>query len=122
MGSRDSEPKQMDEPDKRQLHHQRQKRRCEEHRIYNGKYENYGLTSIDKVAAIGTTSHVIADALDIPIDIEFGVSEAAQSAVRKGLNVLILSIGDMSKNISKDLEDANVPYQVVDAKKTIKEI
>ena len=90
--------------------------------IYNGKYANYGLSSIDKVAAIGTTSHVIANYLEIPIDIEFGVSEAAQSAVRKGLNVLIISIGDMSKNISKDLEDANVPYQVVDAKKTIMEL
>ena len=85
--------------------------------IYDGKYENYGLSSIDKVAAIGTTSHVIANALSMPIDIEFGVSEAAQSAVRKGLNVLILSIGDMSKNIAKDLEEANVPYQVIDAKK-----
>ena len=90
--------------------------------IYNGKYANYGLSSIDKVAAIGTTSHVIANHLGIPVDIEFGVSEAAQSAVRKGLNVMILSIGDMSKNISKDLEDANIPYQVVDAKKSVKEI
>ena len=90
--------------------------------IYEGKYTNYGLNSIDKVAAIGTTSHVIANHLGIPVDIEFGVSEAAQSAVRKGLNVMILSIGDMSKNISKDLEDANVPYQVVDAKKTIMEL
>lgn len=90
--------------------------------IYNEKYVNYGLSSIDKVAAIGTTSHVIANHLGIPVDIEFGVSEAAQSAVRKGLNVLILSIGDMSKNISKSLEDANIPYQVVDAKKTIMEI
>ena len=90
--------------------------------IYNEKHENYGLSSIDKVAAIGTTSHVIANHLGIPVDIEFGVSEAAQSAVRKGLNVMILSIGDMSKNISKDLEDANIPYQVVDAKKSVKEI
>ena len=90
--------------------------------IYNGKYANYGLSSIDKVAAIGTTSHVIANHLGIPVDIEFGVSEAAQSAIRKGLNVMILSIGDMSKNISKDLEDANIPYQVVDAKKSVKEI
>ena len=90
--------------------------------IYEEKYENYGLSSIDKVTAIGTTSHVIANALNIPVDIEFGVSEAAQSAVRKGLNVLILSIGDMSKNISKDLEDANIPYQVIDAKKTIMEL
>ena len=90
--------------------------------IYEEKYVNYGLSSIDKVAAIGTTSHVIANALNIPVDIEFGVSEAAQSAVRKGLNVMILSIGDMSKNISKDLEDANVQYQVIDAKKAIIEI
>ena len=64
----------------------------------------------------------MANALDIPIDIEYGVSEAAQSAVRKGLNVLILSIGDMSKNISKDLDDTNIQYQVIDAKKTIIEI
>lgn len=90
--------------------------------IYEEKYVNYGLSSIDKVAAIGTTSHVIANTLNIPVDIEFGVSEAAQSAVRKGLNVMILSIGDMSKNISKDLEDANVQYQVIDAKKAIIEI
>ena len=90
--------------------------------IYESKYENYGLSSIDKVAAIGTTSHVVANALGIPIDIEYGVSEAAQSAVRKGLNVMILSIGDMSKNISKDLDDTNIQYQVIDAKKTIIEI
>jgi len=90
--------------------------------IYEGKYENYGLNSIDKVGVIGTTSYVVATNLGIPIDIEFGVSEAVKSAVRKGLNVLILSIGDMSKNISKELEDANVAYQVVDAKKIVKEI
>ncbi len=90
--------------------------------IYEGKYENYGLSSIDKVAAIGTTSHAIANNLGIPIDIEFGVSEAAQSAVRKGLNVMILSIGDMSKNISKDFEDANIQHQIIDARKPIKTI
>ena len=88
--------------------------------IYEKNYVNYGLSSIDKVAAIGTTSHAVANNLDIPIDIEFGVSEAAQSAVRKGLNVLIFSIGDMSKNISKDLEDGNIQFQVIDAKKPIK--
>ena len=88
--------------------------------IYNKSYINYGLESIDKVAAIGTTSHAIANNLDIPIDIEFGVSEAAQSAVRKGLNVLILAIGDMTKNIAKDLEDAGVQYQVIDARTSIK--
>ncbi|WP_297980167.1 winged helix-turn-helix transcriptional regulator [uncultured Methanobrevibacter sp.] len=90
--------------------------------IYESKYENFGLSSIDKVAAIGTTSHAVANNLDIPIDIEFGVSEAAQSAVRKGLNVMILAIGDMTKNIAKDLEDANIPHQVIDARKTIRNI
>ena len=35
---------------------------------------------------------------------------------------MILSIGDMSKNISKDLEDANIPYQVGNDNKSIKEI
>ncbi len=90
--------------------------------IYESKYENFGLSSIDKVAAIGTTSHAVANNLDIPIDIEFGVSEAAQSAVRKGLNVMILAIGDMTKNIAKDLEDANIPHQVIDARKTMRNI
>ena len=84
--------------------------------IYTEKYKNYGFESLDKVAVIGTVSHAVANNLDIPIDIEYGVTSAAVSAIRKGLNVFILCVGDMTKNITKELEDNDIQYQVIDAK------
>ena len=84
--------------------------------IYTEKYKNYGFDSLDKVAVIGTVSHAVANNLNIPIDIEYGVTSATVSAIRKGLNIFILCVGDMTKNITKELEDNDIQYQVIDAK------
>ncbi len=84
--------------------------------IYTEKYKNYGFESLDKVAVIGTVSHAVANNLNIPIDIEYGVTSATVSAIRKGLNIFILCVGDMTKNITKELEDNDIQYQVIDAK------
>lgn len=81
--------------------------------IYEKNYKDYGLDKIDKVAAIGTISHAIANNLNIPVDIEFAVTESILSANRKGLNVLLLAVGDMSKNISKRLEENNIKTTVI---------
>ena len=81
--------------------------------IYEKNYKDFGLDRIDKVAAIGTIAHAIANNLNIPIDIEFAVTESILSANRKGLNVLLLAIGDMSKNISKKLEENNIKTTVI---------
>ena len=84
--------------------------------IYTEKYKNYGFESLDKVAVIGTVSHAVANNLNIPIDIEYGVTSATVSAIRKGLNIFILCVGDMTKNITKELEDNDIQYQVIDTK------
>ena len=78
--------------------------------IYTEKYKNYGFDSLDKVAVIGTVSHAVANNLNIPIDIEYGVTSATVSAIRKGLNVFILCVGDMTKNITKELEDNDIYF------------
>lgn len=85
--------------------------------IYESKYSEWGINQIDKVGTIGTISHVVANNLDIPIDIEFATAASAVSVIKKGLNVLIIVVGNMTKNISKSLEDANIKYNIIDAKK-----
>lgn len=85
--------------------------------IYNKGYKNHGLKQIDRVAAIGTISHAVTNLLDIPVDIEFAVNESILSASRKGLNVLLFSVGDMSKNIRKKLEDGGINVEVISALK-----
>ncbi len=88
--------------------------------IYESKYKSYGFDSIDKVAVIGTIAHAVANNLNIPIDIEYGVTAASKSAISKGLNVMILCVGDMNKNIIKELEDDDIQFQVIDARKSIR--
>lgn len=83
--------------------------------IYDKKHQDFGLDKIDRVAAIGTISHAIAKNLNIPVDIEFAVTDSILSANRKGLNVLLLAVGDMTKNISKKLEENNVKVTVISA-------
>ena len=84
-------------------------------KIYEEKHNEYGLEQIDRVAAIGTISHAIANNLNIPVDIEFAVTNSILSANKKGLNILLISVGDMSKNISKKLEENNIETVVVSA-------
>lgn len=81
--------------------------------IYDEKYKDYGIDQIDRVAAMGTVSHAVANNLNIPIDIEFAVNESILSAARKGLGVLLFAVGDMSKNIRKKLEDNDIKTEIV---------
>ena len=85
--------------------------------IYNGGYTEWGIKSLDKVAAIGTISHVIANTLNIPIDIEYAAGPASVACSKKGLNVMLLVIGNMVKNVTATLEKDNVRYNIVDIKK-----
>lgn len=84
--------------------------------IYNGGYTEWGIESIDKVAVIGTISHVIANNLDIPIDIEYAAGPASAACTKKGLNVMLFVIGNMIKNITSTLEKDNVKFNIVDIK------
>ncbi|MBX7077158.1 MAG: winged helix-turn-helix transcriptional regulator [Methanobacteriaceae archaeon] len=84
--------------------------------IYTTTYTEWGLKHLDKVGVIGTISHVVANKLEIPIDIEFASAPASVSCSKKGLNVLLLAVGNMTKNIVKTLEDNDIKYNIVDAK------
>lgn len=83
--------------------------------LYQSDYKNYGINKIDKFGAMGTVSRVVANRLNIPIDIEFAISSSCISAAKKGLNVMIFVVGDMAKGIIKNLEDDNIKFYVVDA-------
>ncbi|RBQ22911.1 hypothetical protein ALNOE001_13830 [Candidatus Methanobinarius endosymbioticus] len=78
-------------------------------------FKKWGIDKIDKFGAMGTVSRYIANKLDIPIDIEFALAQSSISAAKKGLNILILVVGDMSKGIIRSLEDENIKYYVIDA-------
>ena len=83
--------------------------------VYNEGYKKWGIEKIDRFGAMGTVSRAVANKLEIPIDIEFAISPSTISAAKKGLNVMILVVGNMSKGIIKNLEDENIKCNVVDA-------
>jgi len=85
--------------------------------VYKEGYKKWGIEKIDKFGAMGTVSRAVANKLNILIDIEFSISSSCISAAKKGINVMILVVGDMSKGIIKNLEDENIKFNVVDAHK-----
>lgn len=72
---------------------------------------------IDRVAAIGTVAHSVANQLNIPIDIEFAAAQSTANAARKGLNILALSVGDMTKSFIRELDEEKIKYNIIDGEK-----
>lgn len=72
---------------------------------------------IDKVAIVGTVSRSITNQLNLPVDIEFAAAAGTANACRKGLNVMVLSVGDMTKAFIRELEDEKVKYNIIDGVK-----
>lgn len=85
--------------------------------LYTSDFKKWGIEKIDRFGAMGTVSRSVANKLSIPVDIEFAISSSSISAAKKGLNVLILVVGDMAKGIIRRLEDDGIKYNVVDAHK-----
>ncbi len=82
-------------------------------------YEN-GTNSgkpIDKVACSGTVARAIINKLNLPLDIEYAAPNATANAARKGLNVLAICVGDMSKSFTRELESEKIKYNIIDGKK-----
>ncbi len=85
--------------------------------IYEVGFKEWGDNNqIDKVAAVGTVSHAVANKLDIPIDIQFAAAASTASAARKGLNIMALSVGNMTKSFIKAVEAEDIKYHVIDGK------
>lgn len=72
---------------------------------------------IDRVGIMGTVSRVVAKKLDIPADFEFATPQATVAAAKRGLNVLIFSVGKMAGSITRKLDSEDIKYVVEDVKK-----
>ncbi len=71
----------------------------------------------EKVAIAGTVSRAVAMKLEIPVNIEFAAPQATANAARKGLNVLAICVGDMSKAFTRELENQKLKYNIIDGGK-----
>lgn len=71
----------------------------------------------NKVAVAGTVSRAVTMKLDIPIDIEYAAPQATANAARKGLNVLAICVGDMSKAFTRELENEKIKFNIIDGGK-----
>lgn len=72
---------------------------------------------IDKVAVAGTVSRAVVKKLGMPIDIEYAAPQATANAARKGLNILAICVGDMSKAFTRELENQKIKYNIIDGGK-----
>lgn len=73
--------------------------------------------SVDKVAIAGTVSRAITNILGIPVDIEYAAPHATVNATRKGLNVLVICVGDMSKSFVHELQNNKIKFNIIDGVK-----
>ena len=72
---------------------------------------------IDKIAIAGTVSRAVVKKLNLPIDIEYAAPQATANAARKGLNVLAICVGDMSKAFTRELENEKIKFNIIDGGK-----
>ena len=72
---------------------------------------------IDKIAVAGTVSRAVVNKLNLPIDIEYAAPQATANAARKGLNVLAICVGDMSKAFTRELETEKIKFNIIDGGK-----
>lgn len=71
----------------------------------------------DKIAVAGTVSRAVVQKLGLNIDIEFAAPQASANAARKGLNILAVCVGDMSKAFTRELENEKIKYNIIDGGK-----
>lgn len=72
--------------------------------------------TIQRVGIMGTVSRVVTNKLNIKPDFEFATPEATVAAAKRGLNILVFSVGRMTASITRELEDENIKYMVEDVK------
>ena len=81
-------------------------------RVYQDKIEK-----IDRIGIMGTVSRVVTKKLDIQADFEFATPEATVAAAKRGLNVLVFSVGKMTGSITRKLDNEDIKYVIEDVKK-----
>lgn len=71
----------------------------------------------DKIAVSGTVSRAVVKKLGLSVDIEYAAPQATANAARKGLNVLAICVGDMSKAFTRELESEKIKFNILDGGK-----
>ncbi len=72
---------------------------------------------IDRIGIMGTVSRVVTKKLDIKADFEFATPEATVAAAKRGLNILVFSVGKMTSSITSKLDNEDIKYVIEDVKK-----
>ncbi|MDR2622953.1 MAG: MarR family transcriptional regulator [Methanobrevibacter sp.] len=87
---------------------------------YDSGLREWGIDEkFNRVGVLGTVAYGLCLKLAIPIDIEFAVTKSTIEAAKKGLNVLILAVGKMTKNVLEKLEDNEINYHLLDGHQEI---
>ncbi|MEN6552070.1 MAG: winged helix-turn-helix transcriptional regulator [Methanobacterium sp.] len=70
----------------------------------------------DRVGIMGTISRAVTDKLKISPDFEFATPYATVAAAKRGLNVLVFAVGNMTKSITKKMDEEGIQYTIEDFK------
>ncbi len=76
------------------------------HDIYNKGF--------DRVGIMGTVSRAVIDKTGISADFEFATPHATVAAAKRGLNVLVFAVGNMTKSITTKLDEEGIHYIIED--------
>jgi putative transcriptional regulator len=68
----------------------------------------------DKVGIMGTVSRAVTDKLGIKTDFEFATPHSTVAAAKRGLNVLVFAVGNMTKSITEKLDEEGIHYTIED--------
>ena len=69
----------------------------------------------DRIGIMGTISRAVTDKLEISPDFEFATPYATVAAAKRGLNVLVFAVGNMTRSIAKKLDEEGIQYIVEEA-------
>jgi len=79
-----------------------------------GKIQDIYNRGFDKVGIMGTVSRAVINKIDISPDFEFATPYATVAAAKRGLNVLVFAVGNMTKSITQKLDDEGINYVIED--------
>ena len=79
-----------------------------------GKIADIYNRGFDRVGVMGTVSRAVRNKTDIPVDFELATPYATVAAAKRGLNVLVFAVGNMTKSITRKLDEEGIHYVVED--------
>ncbi len=68
----------------------------------------------DRVGIMGTVSRAVTTKLSIKVDFEFATPDATVAAAKRGLDVVVFTVGKMNKSLIRKLEHEGLKYTVED--------